>query len=100
MRACDRLLESLLDASGEMPKIGPPIGASMLSACQVLGISFFNGDVDEAIASMEQGGGFLIAPSATCFARLRQYEIYRHAAIAAESGRHEKLAYFLRENLS
>ena len=56
----------------------------MLSASQILGISFFNGDVDEAIDSMVQRGGFLIAPSGTCFARLREDEGYRRAVIAAD----------------
>jgi N-acetylglucosaminyldiphosphoundecaprenol N-acetyl-beta-D-mannosaminyltransferase len=56
----------------------------MLSASQILGISFFNGDVDEAIDSMVQRGGFLIAPSGTCFARLREDEAYRRAVIAAD----------------
>jgi N-acetylglucosaminyldiphosphoundecaprenol N-acetyl-beta-D-mannosaminyltransferase len=55
----------------------------MLSASQILGISFFNGDVDEAISMIERGG-FLIAPSGTCFARLREDEMYRRAVIAAD----------------
>jgi N-acetylglucosaminyldiphosphoundecaprenol N-acetyl-beta-D-mannosaminyltransferase len=54
------------------------------STRQILGIQFFNGDVDEAIASLEQRGGFLIAPSGTCFARLREDEMYRHAVLAAD----------------
>jgi len=56
----------------------------MLSACQILGISFFNGDVDEALALMDRRGGFLIAPSGTCFARLREDEVYRRAVVAAD----------------
>jgi exopolysaccharide biosynthesis WecB/TagA/CpsF family protein len=56
----------------------------MLSACQILGISFFNGDVDAAIASIGRCGGFLIAPSGTCFARLREDEVYRRAVVAAD----------------
>jgi len=56
----------------------------MISTCQILGIQFFNGDVDEAIASMSHGGGFLVAPSATCFARLREDGIYRRALLAAD----------------
>ena len=56
----------------------------MLSACQILGISFFNGDVDEALALMDRRGGFLIAPSGTCFARLREDEVYRRAVLAAD----------------
>jgi exopolysaccharide biosynthesis WecB/TagA/CpsF family protein len=56
----------------------------MISSRQILGIRFFNGDVDEAIDSMVQRGGFLIAPSGTCFARLREDEVYRRAVIAAD----------------
>jgi N-acetylglucosaminyldiphosphoundecaprenol N-acetyl-beta-D-mannosaminyltransferase len=56
----------------------------MTSSTQILGIQFFNGDVDEALASMFQRGGFLVAPSGTCFARLREDEMYRRAIIAAD----------------
>ncbi len=56
----------------------------MLSTSQILGIRFFNGNVDEALASMERQGGFLIAPSGTCFARLREDVMYRRAVIAAD----------------
>jgi UDP-N-acetyl-D-mannosaminuronic acid transferase (WecB/TagA/CpsF family) len=54
------------------------------SSTQILGIQFFNGDVDEAVASMFQDGGFLAAPSGTCFARLREDERYRRAIVAAD----------------
>jgi N-acetylglucosaminyldiphosphoundecaprenol N-acetyl-beta-D-mannosaminyltransferase len=53
-------------------------------ACQVLGIRFFNGDVDEAVTLMFRNGGFLVAPSGTCFARLREDESYRRAMLAAD----------------
>src|SRR5882724_11929460 len=56
----------------------------MVSSRQILGIQFFNGDVDEAVASMFQRGGFLVAPSGTCFARLREDEMYRRAVLAAD----------------
>jgi len=56
----------------------------MTPARQILGIRFFNGDVDEAVQSMVQRGGFLIAPSGTCFARLREDERYRRAVVAAD----------------
>ncbi len=56
----------------------------MVSTCQILGIYFFSGDVDEALASMDRRGGFLIAPSGTCFARLREDEAYRRAVLAAD----------------
>jgi N-acetylglucosaminyldiphosphoundecaprenol N-acetyl-beta-D-mannosaminyltransferase len=56
----------------------------MISSCQILGIRFFNGDVKEAIGTMLRRGGFLIAPSGTCFARLREDETYRRAVVAAD----------------
>jgi N-acetylglucosaminyldiphosphoundecaprenol N-acetyl-beta-D-mannosaminyltransferase len=56
----------------------------MVSGRQVLGIQFFNGGVDEAVQLMTQRGGYLIAPSGTCFARLREDEGYRHAVLAAD----------------
>jgi exopolysaccharide biosynthesis WecB/TagA/CpsF family protein len=56
----------------------------MIPTCQILGIHFFNGDVEEAIRMMIQHRGFLIAPSGTCFARLREDEVYRRAVIAAD----------------
>jgi N-acetylglucosaminyldiphosphoundecaprenol N-acetyl-beta-D-mannosaminyltransferase len=51
---------------------------------QILGLRFFNGDVEEAVALMCQGGGLLVAPSGTCFARLREDEAYRCAVLAAD----------------
>jgi N-acetylglucosaminyldiphosphoundecaprenol N-acetyl-beta-D-mannosaminyltransferase len=54
------------------------------STRQILGIRFFNGDAGEAIALMTQYGGFLVAPSGTCFARLREDERYRRAIVAAD----------------
>jgi exopolysaccharide biosynthesis WecB/TagA/CpsF family protein len=56
----------------------------MASSVEILGIRFFNGNVDEAIASMFQHRGFLVAPSGTCFARLREDEVYRRAVLAAD----------------
>src|SRR5213082_4275252 len=55
-----------------------------ISSYQILGIRFFNGDVDEALGSMFRQGGFLVAPSGTCFARLREDETYRHAVVGAD----------------
>ena len=46
---------------------------------QILGLRFFNGDVEEAVAFMDRHGGYLVAPSGTCFARLRKDEPYRRA---------------------
>src|SRR5438128_4760340 len=56
----------------------------MFRTSQILGIRFFIGDVDEAVALMFERGGFLIAPSGTCFARLREDERYRRAVLAAD----------------
>jgi N-acetylglucosaminyldiphosphoundecaprenol N-acetyl-beta-D-mannosaminyltransferase len=56
----------------------------MIPARQILGLRFFNGDVDEAVALMFSHGGFLVAPSGTCFARLRVDERYRRAIVAAD----------------
>ncbi len=54
------------------------------SRCQILGIAFFGGDADEAVALMFERGGFLVAPSGTCFARVREDETYRRAVLAAD----------------
>jgi len=56
----------------------------MIPTRQILGLRFFNGDVDEAVALMSQRGGFLVAPSGTCFTRLREDETYRRAVLAAD----------------
>src|SRR6478735_5159920 len=56
----------------------------MIPTRQILGIQFFNGDVDEAVALMVYHGGFLVAPSGTCFARLREDEMYQRAVVAAD----------------
>jgi len=51
---------------------------------QILGIRFFDGKVDQAIEVMLERGGFLVAPSGTCFARLRDDESYRRAMLAGD----------------
>ena len=51
---------------------------------QILGFRFFDGEIDEAIEWMVEQGGFLVAPSGTCFARLREDEPYRRAILAAD----------------
>ena len=56
----------------------------MVSSRQILGIQFFNGDVEEAVGPMLQRGGLLVAPSGTCFTRLRADKIYRRAVLAAD----------------
>src|SRR5260370_36126059 len=61
----------------------PKEAAVPFRAQQILGIRFFNGDVDEAIAFMCEHGGFLVGPSGTCFSRLRHDAAYRKAVINA-----------------
>jgi Teichoic acid biosynthesis proteins len=56
----------------------------MTATQQILGIRFFSSDVDEAVAWMFRNGGFLVAPSGTCFARLREDQAYRRAMLAAD----------------
>jgi exopolysaccharide biosynthesis WecB/TagA/CpsF family protein len=56
----------------------------MAATQQILGIQFFSGDVVEAVASVFQDGGFVVAPSGTCFARLREDEAYRRSVVAAD----------------
>ena len=56
----------------------------MVSSRQILGVRFFNGNVEEAVGQMLQRGGLLVAPSGTCFARLREDERYRRAIVAAD----------------
>jgi N-acetylglucosaminyldiphosphoundecaprenol N-acetyl-beta-D-mannosaminyltransferase len=56
----------------------------MISSRQILGIQFFNGNVDEVVRLMFQHGGLLVAPSGTCFARLREDERYRRAMLGAD----------------
>src|SRR5437764_8247420 len=51
---------------------------------QVLGIRFFDGEAADAVNVMCDHGGFLIAPSGTCFARLRRDAQYREAVAAAD----------------
>src|SRR6266545_5425960 len=56
----------------------------MIPTRQILGLRFFNGGVDEAVAFMDRHGGYLVAPSGTCFARLREDEPYRRAMLSAD----------------
>jgi N-acetylglucosaminyldiphosphoundecaprenol N-acetyl-beta-D-mannosaminyltransferase len=56
----------------------------MIPTRQILGIRFFDGDVDEAVAFMHRHGGYLVAPSGTCFRRLREDEPYRGALLSAD----------------
>ena len=51
---------------------------------QILGITFFAGTAQDVIAHICASGGFLVAPSGTCFGRLRDDEPYRRAMVAAD----------------
>jgi N-acetylglucosaminyldiphosphoundecaprenol N-acetyl-beta-D-mannosaminyltransferase len=61
-----------------------PAGEPNYASQKILGIRFFDGDVDQAVDLMFQRGGFIVAPSGTCFARLRRDAIYREAMIRAD----------------
>jgi exopolysaccharide biosynthesis WecB/TagA/CpsF family protein len=56
----------------------------MASTQQILGIRFFDGDVDDAIALMHEERGLLVAPSGTCFSRLQRDAAYRDAVTHAD----------------
>jgi Teichoic acid biosynthesis proteins len=56
----------------------------MIPTSQILGVQFFNGNVEEVVRLMFQHGGLLVAPSGTCFARLREDEQYRRALVSAD----------------
>jgi UDP-N-acetyl-D-mannosaminuronic acid transferase (WecB/TagA/CpsF family) len=56
----------------------------MIPTRQILGLRFFNGTVDEAVAIMHRHGGYLVAPSGTCFTRLGEDEMYRRAMLSAD----------------
>jgi len=56
----------------------------MIPTRQILGLRFLNGTVDEAVAFMHRHGGYLVAPSGTCFTRLREDEPYRKAMLTAD----------------
>jgi UDP-N-acetyl-D-mannosaminuronic acid transferase (WecB/TagA/CpsF family) len=62
----------------------PVSGIHTFPTCRILGVDFFNDDVDEAVAVMCRDRGYLVAPSGTCFARLREDESYRHALLSAD----------------
>ena len=51
---------------------------------QILGIRFFDGGVERSDRVHVSQGGFLVAPSGTCFGRLRDDEPYRRAILAAD----------------
>jgi UDP-N-acetyl-D-mannosaminuronic acid transferase (WecB/TagA/CpsF family) len=46
---------------------------------QILGLRFFDGSVSEAVRVAVEKGGLVVAPSGTCFTRLREDAAYRRA---------------------
>jgi exopolysaccharide biosynthesis WecB/TagA/CpsF family protein len=56
----------------------------MVPSQQILGIRFFDGDVEAAVECMLRDGGYLVAPSGTCFTRLRRDAAYRAAVTHAD----------------
>ncbi len=57
---------------------------SAFSSEQILGISFFIGTAEQAVAEMSENGGLLVAPSGTCFERFLEDEDYRRAIVTAD----------------
>jgi exopolysaccharide biosynthesis WecB/TagA/CpsF family protein len=51
---------------------------------QILGLEFFDGTVAEAVHRALERRGLVVAPSGTCFARLRRDEVYRTAMTQAD----------------
>src|SRR5947207_12478909 len=74
-----RTVDSILDVERGALDVAP-----MACTQQILGIRFFDGDVDEALAFMFRHGGLLVAPSGTCFVRLRRDAAYREAVTHAD----------------
>lgn len=67
-----------------MKQVYDPASEPVYSSQKILGIDFFNGEVDQAVSVMWRRGGFLVAPSGTCFARLRRDTVYRQAVVSAD----------------
>src|SRR5712672_1274541 len=56
----------------------------MHSPEQILGVRFFNGTVDEAVASLSSTGGLLVVPAAPALVKLSEDEDYRRALTSAD----------------
>ena len=50
----------------------------------ILGVRFFNGTVDEAVATMSRDGGLLVVPAAPALVKLQTDEGYRRALVSAD----------------
>src|SRR5438132_481459 len=51
---------------------------------QILGIRFFDGDVDEVVSLISKSGGVLVVPAAPALVRLQHDPIYREAMLRAD----------------
>ena len=51
---------------------------------QILGIQFFRGTADKAVAQISAHGGLVVAPSGTCFERFVEDPEYRRAILSAD----------------
>src|SRR5581483_3660056 len=51
---------------------------------QILGVSFFNGTVDEAVETMSSKGGLLVVPAAPALVKICQDRGYRMAVTSAD----------------
>lgn len=56
----------------------------MSSPETILGVQFFNGNVDEAVDQMSTNGGLLVVPSAPALVRICEDEGYRRAVTSAD----------------
>jgi N-acetylglucosaminyldiphosphoundecaprenol N-acetyl-beta-D-mannosaminyltransferase len=56
----------------------------MPSTTQILGIRFFDGDLDAALQQTSQAGGVVVVPAAPALVRLRYDDVYRRAMVAAD----------------
>ena len=50
----------------------------------ILGVRFFNGTVDDAVATMSRDGGLLVVPAAPALVKLQSDEGYRRAVVSAD----------------
>lgn len=67
-----------------MEQVQDPASGRNYPSQRILGIVFFNGPVDEAVEKMFRTGGFMVAPSGTCFSRLQRDNVYRDAMVSAD----------------
>ena len=56
----------------------------MSSTQQILGLRFFDGNVPQSVRVALEKDGLVVAPSGTCFTRLREDPVYRRAVTEAD----------------